>query len=87
MPPRLKPHLVRYDLEDELLLYDPTTQEVLLLNASAAAIAELADGTRSADEIAALCHAQVNGNPQDVARDVRVTLEELARLGMLEANE
>jgi PqqD family protein of HPr-rel-A system len=84
VPPRLKPHLVRRDVDHDLLLYDPASGELLLLNPSAAAVADLADGRRSAEDIARLISETLGADPARVADDVRTLLETLARHGALE---
>lgn len=82
--PQLDPAVLRRDVEDELLLYSPASGETLLLNATAAAIAELCDGKRSASDIAAIVLECITGAaPDAVQADVNKTLESLRDKGML----
>lgn len=82
--PQLDPATLRREVEDELLLYSPESGETLLLNATAAAIAELCDGSRSASEITGVVLECVPGAAREtVEADVARTLESLREKGML----
>lgn len=68
--------------QDELLAYDVRTDAGHVLNASAAAVYELADGTRNISEIAAGVAERV-GLPED-EQVVRLALQELEAADLLE---
>ncbi|MDA1258731.1 MAG: PqqD family protein [Chloroflexi bacterium] len=75
---RLKPdvvlvplrYLVERELDDDLVIYNPRTDETHILNGTAAIVWWLTDGNRSVAEIG-LELAKVHGlDPADVASDV-----------------
>jgi hypothetical protein len=68
-------------LDDEALLYDPTTTRATRLNASAALVWDLCDGTRSVREIAAILDAQFPGST--AAQEVPSLLGDFARAGLI----
>ncbi len=82
--PQLRPDLLRRDVDDELLLFDPRQGETLLLNTSSAAIADLCDGHSSPEQIVDEILAIVPADRKTVAADVDRVLEELAAKGFLE---
>jgi hypothetical protein len=71
-------------LLDELLVYDLSKQKAYCLNAAAMAVYELADGTRTVEEIAH--HLALRSELPADADLVRFTLEQLDRQGLLETN-
>lgn len=82
--PRLDPDVLRREVEDELLLYSPRSGETLLLNATAAAIAELCTGNNSESDIVSIVLDCIPGAPRDaVTHDVSSTLTSLRDKGML----
>ena len=84
--PRMRKDVLQREVEDELLLYDPKSGETLLLNASAAVIADLCDGTRGAEQIAdAIVAVLETADRTVVVDDVTKTVDELRAKGMLEA--
>ncbi len=85
--PRKRAGLVREELEgvDEVIYLDEDTASNFALNATAAAVLELCDGTRTADEIAALVAEATGAPPGDVRKDVRMILAEFAGYGLIEA--
>jgi PqqD family protein of HPr-rel-A system len=83
--PRLSPDVLRREVEDELLLYDPRTGETLLLNVTAACVAELCDGTRDHEAIVRAIASIVPGTETSIlATDVERALAELRAAGMIE---
>lgn len=83
--PRLRDAVLQREVEDELLLYNPEDGETLLLNITAASIADLCDGTRDANDIAKVIISVVgSADPDAVRADVEKTLHELQAKGMLE---
>jgi PqqD family protein of HPr-rel-A system len=66
--PTRKPHVWLRQSESENAIYDPATDEVHLLNATAVAIWTLCDGgTTPAEMIQAVC--DLSGLPEDVAQE------------------
>jgi len=84
--PRRRADLFRRDVEEELLLYDPRTGEVFLLNGTAAAIFELCDGSRSPQAIADEILTVLPADPDQVLADVHRILEEFTKGGLLEGS-
>jgi hypothetical protein len=66
--PRLRDDLVIRQVEDQFVVYDPVEDVTSLLNASAALVMDLCDGTRTQQEIA-LEVANVFGLDVDLVRD------------------
>jgi len=67
----------------EALVHDVLRKKVHVLNASAARIFALCDGTRDAEKIAGLMSSQT-GEPQErMLRDVARALETFARLELI----
>jgi PqqD family protein of HPr-rel-A system len=82
--PRVREDVLSREVEDELLLYDPRSGETLLLNASAAVIADLCDGERDPEAIArAILDAVPDADAAIVRADVHKTIDELRAKGML----
>ena len=85
--PRLRTDLILREVEDELLLYDPDNGETLLLNPTAAAIAELCDGQLGPDAITDEILAAIEVERDAVRGDVDKVLAELDIKGFLEATK
>ena len=84
--PRKRSGLVREELAgmDEVIYLDEETAANFALNATAAAVLELCDGSRTADEIAALIAEVTHAPLDDVVKDVRMILLEFAGYGLIE---
>lgn len=81
--PRQLPGVVTSEVLDELVAYSPATSQAVSLNASARAIWELCDGTRTVDDI---CDelSEAAGMPADALRaDVTTTVDRFNELGLL----
>src|SRR5690242_1718704 len=80
--PRARRHRIRAEVvADDLLIYDLSSHETHCLNRTAACVWELADGTRSVDELAAELAARC-GVPRN-ADLVRLSLAQLAERNLL----
>ena len=85
MKPKTKEDLTEELVEDELFIHEKDASSVHCLNAGAAVIWYLCDGTRDSGAIAQEI-ADANGlSVDDVRADVERTVEELRSLGLLEA--
>jgi hypothetical protein len=71
------------ELDDEVCLYRPTDDEVLILNTSAADIWRLADGSSTADEIVELLAAAYQVSTEQIRSDVLSALADLTDRGFL----
>ena len=75
--------LVTRELDDELLVYDPVSDESVLLNASAAAIVVLCDGTRTVPESVDGVHTRVPDAGPTVPEEVRDVIDQLSKTGLI----
>ncbi len=82
--PRKRADLFVREVEEELLLYDPHTGEVFLLNETAASIFDLLDGSRSPQDVADELLRLLPADPDQVLADVHRILEEFKKGGLLE---
>lgn len=84
--PRLREDILRREVEDELLLYDPLNGETLLCNVTAASVVDLCNGARDAEAIARVLVSLVeNADHEVVLADVEKAIAELSTKGMLQA--
>lgn len=70
--------VVEREIDGDLVLYDPQTDSTFLLNRVSAAIWDLCDGERSAEDIAREIAGAYTGRETDeVLRDTREALDQL----------
>jgi hypothetical protein len=82
--PRQAENIVTSEVFDELVAYAPSSSQAVSLNASARAIWELCDGSRTFDEICAEL-AEAAGVPADALRtDVATAIDKFHELGLVE---
>src|SRR3972149_2840344 len=77
--------LLEYGVDGQLILCEPSVEQVHLLNATAAAIWLLCDGRHTVADIAAELAALFNRDVPGVESDVRETLVDFLRTGLLRA--
>jgi len=83
--PRRRPHLEERRAGDDLVLYDPAGGRLHVLNATAAAIWHLCDGSLPAPAIAGRFSADFRVDPgQDPQADARLLLRSLFEAGLIE---
>lgn len=70
--------VLREELDDWALLFDPDTGGVIGINPVGVAIWKKLDGTRGIQEIAALLADEFDVGPADLARDVEGFLQDLS---------
>jgi hypothetical protein len=82
---RLKqsPGFVVEEMEDEILLYKPSTHKAIHLNATAAAIWKLCDGTRTAKDLEECLMSAYPSAPSSVSHEVQEAIYLLLRDGAL----
>jgi hypothetical protein len=79
-------HVIEYPLgESEVMLFAEGRQVVHTLNASAWAVWELCDGSRTVRDIAAELGAVVRRPAGDLVADVTTTVQQLGALGLVDA--
>ncbi len=69
---------------DEVLLFHPTTTQIIYCNPSASLIWQLCDGQRTVDEIVALLAAAYPEAAESMAADVDAALQQLHEHGAVE---
>jgi len=71
------------EIDGDISLYHPTTEQVTVLNATASDIWRLADGERNADEVVRLLAAAYGVEPADIASGVHQTISSLTEAGLI----
>lgn len=86
MAPRVRPDIVLRAVADDWVLYDPTSQDLHVLNATAAAVWACCDGTLDAREIAREVASHFPGAPEPevVTEEVTRALARFREDGLLE---
>ena len=82
---RLKkiPGLVVEEMDEEVLLYRPTTHKAIHLNGTAVAIWKLCDGTRTTKDVIDCFVAAYPNSKSRISNEVRQTIDQLLREGAL----
>ncbi|HEU4749507.1 MAG TPA: PqqD family protein [Acidimicrobiia bacterium] len=84
-PPR--PHVIETEIGDEISLYDPTTERVMVLNTTASDVWRLADGEYTVEELVDLLAQAYQVDPGSIREDVRRAVDRLSSEGLLEGGE
>ena len=84
-PPR--PHILETEIEEEISLYDPKTEQVVVLNATASDIWRLSDGESEAGEIVRLLAAAYGVDVGQIEGEVMETIRSLQDQGLLETEQ
>ena len=79
------PVIQEYDVEDELVLYDPSRDFAHVLNPTAAAVWWLCDGKRAPEDISIQLADMYGLETGDVREDVREVITGLRRVGLLDS--
>lgn len=66
------------ELDDEVLLYNPTNNKTLYINKSASVIWQLCNGQQTTDEIISMIQDAYPGDNDSLKRDILDTLGNLA---------
>ena len=83
--PRQAPQLVEYEVEDDLVVYDPRKDLAHILNPTAAAVWWLCDGERLLKDIPVRVAGLYGMEPREVDRDVNEILSGFRKAGLLES--
>lgn len=78
-------HVLETEIDDDVSLYDPSTEQVTVLNGTASDIWRLVDGTRTVAEITDLLASSYGVERSAIADDVRKTIGELTRAGLIDS--
>ena len=82
--PRAVDRVIEHEVEEDLVLYDPTRDAVHILNSTAAVVWWLCDGQRTQEEIVARVASLYGVKPAAVAGDVQEVLCRLRDAGVVE---
>ena len=66
------------ELDDEVLLYNPTNNKTLYVNKSASVIWQLCNGEQTTEEIISMIQKAYPGDKEGLQRDILDTLNSLA---------
>jgi hypothetical protein len=81
-PPRQ--HIIQTEIGDEISLYDPTSERVVVLNTSASDVWRLAEGDHDFEQVVQLLGRSYGVDPETIREDVRATVDRLREEGLLE---
>jgi PqqD family protein of HPr-rel-A system len=84
--PKVRTDLDIVELDDELVLYDPARDEVHYLNATAALVFQLCDGSATVKELATDIAGAIGAPERRIERHVRTLLKELREVGLLDGS-
>ena len=77
------PGLVVEEMDEEILLYRPTTHQAIHLNSTAAAIWRLCDGTRTTKDLIDFFVATYPNLKSNISHEIQQTIDQLLRDGAL----
>lgn len=77
------PHIIETEVHGDVSLYDPTREQVLVLNSTASDVWRLCDGDHDSDEIVSLLASAYQVEPDDLRGDVEQTIEQFVSEGFL----
>lgn len=81
-PPRQ--NIIQTEIGDEISLYDPSSERVVVLNTTASDVWRLAEGDYTFDQILNLLSRSYGVEPESIHDDVRATVDRLLLEGLLE---
>ncbi|MDP3984386.1 MAG: PqqD family protein [Acidimicrobiia bacterium] len=81
-PPRQ--HIIETEIGDEISLYDPATERVMVLNTTASDVWRLVDGQNTVDQIVSLLSLSYGVDPAAIEADVHSAVARLVDEGLLE---
>jgi hypothetical protein len=80
--PHRRPDLIFRKIDDDICVYDPIHDRVLLLNATSALILDLCDGTRTWEQIEGAVAAAFPVDPERISHDVATLRDQFRRAGL-----
>ena len=81
-----KTEILREEIDEEVLLFNPNTRKTYVLNQMADVIWELCDGKHSPEEITDEIISALDVNPNIVFNDVLKVLEEFVHQNLVDVN-
>lgn len=79
-----KSQIIETEVNEDISIYDPETDAVMVLNATASDIWRLSDGEHTFSEIAALLASVYQVEAKDIEEEVEETVSQFAENGFLE---
>jgi hypothetical protein len=81
------PQILETEVAEEISLYDPLTENVVVLNGPASDIWRLSDGESDLDEIVALLAAAYGVDPDRIRAEVEETIHSFHVQGLLQTEQ
>lgn len=78
-------HVLETEIDEDISLYNPRTEQVVVLNGTASDIWRLADGSRTIEDIIELLASSYQVSPDSIASDVEKTVQELSEAGLIDS--
>lgn len=76
-------HFIETEVGGDISLYDPTSERVIVLNATASDIWRLCDGEQTLDEIVELIAKAYERQPEEIRHEVNTTIDQFRDEGFL----
>lgn len=80
---RPAPSLIETEIDGDISLYHPPTEQVTVLNGTASDVWRLCDGERTVDEIAELLGRAYGVEPDSIVADITETIRQFQRSDLL----
>lgn len=77
--------ILETEVDGDISIYNPSTEQVTVLNGTASDIWRLVDGNHSFDEIVALLASSYQVSRDAIADDVAETLRQLSEAGLFDS--
>ncbi len=81
------PHIIETEIEDEISLYNPHDESVLVLNLTASDVWRLCDGEQTLEEIVELISRAYGVNADSIREDVAAAISEFVQAGFVPGPE
>lgn len=82
--PRKKSNLEIKEVEEDLIIYDPSKDAIFLLNKTAKIVLEMCDGNFSVKEMADIISQTLNLDKKEILEDLKKSLNELRKKNIVE---
>jgi hypothetical protein len=79
------PHVIETEIDGDISLYDPSTEQVTVLNGTASDVWALCDGEHSVVDIKRLLASSYGTTDSEIAEDVERTVESFQKAGLLQS--
>ena len=79
-------HVLETEIDEDISLYVPQTEQVIVLNGTASDIWRLADGSHTIGEVIELLASSYGVSAESITADVEKTVDELSEAGLIESS-